>query len=283
MIAKRLPSIMPDMTDEEILDVTSIYSIAGLLRENQLVTRRPFRAPHYNVSANALIGGGVNAKPGEITLAHRGTLFLDEFPEFSRKTLESLRQPLEDKIITIARVKHTNCYPADFLLVAAMNPCPCGHHGSTKCNCTDFEIKRYRQRISGPILDRIDIQKYMGKVDFSRNSETSVSVSSDELKKQVELARAIQRKRFLNCSEIMTNSQMEAAHMKEFCQLTPETMTLLLKAYDKHQFSARTYHKVIKLARTFADMDKSVDIQKKHLIQGLMSRDLDKEKKTYMV
>jgi magnesium chelatase family protein len=277
MIAKRLPSIMPEMTEEEILEVTSIYSAAGLLHNNTLMNYRPYRSPHYNVSTNALIGGGANAQPGEITLAHRGILFLDEFPEFSRRALEALRQPLEDKHITIARVKHTNCYPADFLLTAAMNPCPCGRQGSDSCQCTQFEIKRYRQRISGPILDRIDIQKYMGTIDFTNPNIEYETVTSRELKEQVEKARCIQTKRFINCPGISTNSGMETAHLKEYCDLNSESRQLMMRAFEKYQFSARSYDKILRLARTFADLEGELTIGKPHIIRGLMARDLDKE------
>jgi len=283
MIAKRLPTIMPDLSDEEILEVTAIYSAAGLLHTNHLIDKRPFRAPHYNVSTNALIGGGVQARPGEITLAHRGILFLDELPEYSRRALESLRQPLEDKMITISRVKQTNRYPADFLLAAAMNPCPCGRHGSKSCQCTPFEIKRYRQRISGPILDRIDIQKYMGTIDFTNHECMNRTVSSRELKEQVEKSRQIQRKRFTRCSGITSNAGMQTAHLKEFCSLTSEPQKLLLKAFEKHQFSARTYDKILRLARTFADLNEEKEIGKSQIIRSLMARDLDKEHQTYLV
>jgi len=196
MIAKRLPTIMPPMSEEEILEVSSIYSICGLLKGGRLVTRRPFRKPHHNASANALIGGGSNAKPGEIALAHRGVLFLDELPEYGRKTLESLRQPLEDRCVTISRVAQSNTYPADIMLVAAMNPCPCGYYGSTKCICSEHEIKQYRQRISGPIMDRMDIQKYLGRVDFSHKADVKPSASSRELRTQVLAARERQLQRF---------------------------------------------------------------------------------------
>ena len=283
MIAKRIPSILPDMTEEEILEVTSIYSISGLLKENRLITQRPFRAPHYNASANALIGGGLNAMPGEISLAHNGILFLDEFPEFSRVTLEALRQPLEDRWVTISRVRQTNTFPANFQLVAAMNPCPCGHYGTDKCRCSLYDIKRYTQRISGPILDRIDIQKYMGKVNPLEIGAGSQKPSSSDLKSQIELARNIQSKRFAGVKGMNSNSQMEASHIKEFCALPSDCTDLLQRSYDKYQFSARTHTKIIKIARTFADLDGAATIQKNHLILALMARDLDKEKTTLMV
>jgi magnesium chelatase family protein len=278
MIAKRLPTIMPPMSEEEILEVSSIYSICGLLKGGRLVTRRPFRKPHHNASANALIGGGSNAKPGEVALAHRGVLFLDELPEYGRKTLESLRQPLEDRCVTISRVSQSNSYPADIMLVAAMNPCPCGYEGSTRCICSQNDIKRYRQRISGPIMDRMDIQKYLGRVDFSQRDDNKPSASSAELRMQVVAARERQLDRFASHPGIRSNSQMDSNLVKVFCVLDSESDVLLRRAFEKHEFSARIHDKVLKLARTFADMDGSDDIQKPHLIHGLMSRDLDKSK-----
>ena len=283
MIAKRMPTILPEMTDEEILEVTSIYSICGQLKENRLVIQRPFRAPHYNASPNALIGGGVNAMPGEISMAHHGILFLDEFPEFSRSTLESLRQPLEDRTVTISRVKETNIFPANFQLVAAMNPCPCGNHGTGHCSCSPFEIKRYTQRISGPIMDRIDIQKYMGKVDLFQTEQQPSGWSSKEMRERVARAREIQRRRFAAVPGIQANGQMESMHINEFCPLDRECTSLLKRSYEKFQFSARTHHKIIKIARTFADLDDSPEIRKPHMISGLMSRDLDKDKATMLV
>lgn len=283
MIAKRIPTILPEMTEEEVLEITSIYSICGQLKDNQLVTARPFRAPHYNASSNSLIGGGINAMPGEISMAHNGILFLDEFPEFSRATLEALRQPLEDRMVTISRVKHTNVYPANFQLVAAMNPCPCGNHGSGNCSCSPFEIKRYTQRISGPIMDRIDIQKFMGRVNLFQRDSSMTNPSSSDLKDVVSRARKVQVKRFSEVKGITANGQMESMHIKEFCPLDGESMRLLQRSYEKFQFSARTHDKIIKIARTFADIDGSKEIRREHMVFGLMSRDLDKDKRTMLV
>ena len=283
MIAKRMPTILPDMTEDEVLEVTSIYSVSGLLKENRLIENRPFRSPHYNASANALIGGGMNALPGEISFAHNGILFLDELPEFSRRTLESLRQPLEDREVTISRVKQTNTFPANFQLVAAMNPCPCGNLGSTKCHCSDYDIKRYTQRISGPILDRIDIQKYMGKVDLFAATDASHVTGSSQMRDRVANARKAQLLRFSNANGVTTNSQMETAHIKEFCPLSSDCLRALQRSYEKYNFSARTYNKIIKIARTFADLDSAKEIGISHMIAGLMARDLDKEKNTMVV
>lgn len=276
MIAKRLPTILPDMTEEEILEVTAIYSLAKKLEKNQVIQNRPYRSPHYNVSSNALIGGGTYAMPGEITLAHNGILFLDEILEFDRKALEALRQPMEDKCITISRVKHTHIYPAAFMLVGAMNPCPCGYQGMERCTCTPYEIKRYQSRLSGPILDRIGIQKYLKVVDRIAYAGQKGHTSSAELKEQVVLARKLQQKRFKDCPGINTNSQMEPIHLRTFCKLDAASQRVLQKAYEVHHFSARSYNKILMIARTFADIEGAPAIEKNHLVLGLMSRDLDK-------
>ncbi|HAS73692.1 MAG TPA: magnesium chelatase, partial [Clostridiales bacterium UBA8960] len=212
MISKRLPTILPPLSEDEALEVMAIHSVAGTLKHDMSKLTRPFRSPHYNTSPSAIIGGGSYAMPGEISLAHNGVLFLDEFPEFTRQTLESLRQPLEDKKVTISRVKQTNTFPANFILIAAMNPCPCGYLGSTKCSCTPFEIKKYRQRISGPIYDRIDIQKYLSPVNLFDTSVHSSKVTSEQMSMRVAKARAMQSERFKN-ERIRTNSQMDAAEI----------------------------------------------------------------------
>ncbi len=279
MIAKRIPTILPRMTDEEALEVTKIYSVAGVLKEKAgLILDRPFRAPHHNASTNSLIGGGNNATPGEISLAHNGVLFLDEVAEFNKKTLEALRQPMEDQKVTVSRVKQTNTYPASFMLVAAMNPCPCGYYGNEKCKCTDYEVLKYRQKISGPIMDRMDIQKYVRAVDFMALSNHSLGKSSRELRERVEFARGVQNKRFKNIPKVNCNAQMNNALIKEYCQLEGEGQKLLQMAYDKFNYSARTFHKFLKVARTFADMDESLMIRKKDIAAALMSRDLEKDR-----
>ena len=278
MIAKRIPTILPSMTEEESLEVTKIYSVAGLLRERgHLVTRRPFRAPHHNASTNSLIGGGINAMPGEISLAHNGVLFLDEIAEFNKKTLESLRQPMEDQKVTISRVKYTNTYPANFMVVAAMNPCPCGNYGNNKCRCSDYEVLKYRQKISGPILDRMDIQKYVQPVSFLDLSDYSVGRSSGELKERVEIARNIQKERYAHIEGVNCNAQMTPSLIKEYCYFEDDSKKLLRLAYDRFQYSARTFHKFLKIARTFADLEGSEKIRKKDIAAALMARDLDKE------
>lgn len=284
MIAKRIPTILPSMTEEEALETTKIYSVAGILKgSGHLIKDRPFRAPHHNASTNALVGGGNNATPGEISLAHNGVLFLDEIAEFSKKTLDSLRQPMEDQQVTISRVKYSNTYPASFMLVAAMNPCPCGYYGTIKCRCTDYEVIKYRQRLSGPILDRMDIQKYVQPVNFINLSNNSSGKTSQELRERVEFARNIQKKRFEKMEGINCNAQMGHALIKEFCQLEEDGQRLLQLAHDRFKYSARTFHKYLKVARTFADMEGSDKIRKKDVASALMSRDLEKERAGMMV
>ncbi len=278
MIAKRIPTILPSMNEQEALEVTKIYSVSGLLKnKDNLITERPFRAPHHNASMNSLIGGGNSAMPGEISLAHNGVLFLDEIAEFNKQSLDSLRQPLEDGNVTISRVKYTNTYPSNFMLIAAMNPCPCGYRGTSRCRCTDYEVLRYREKVSGPILDRIDIQKYVQPVNFIDISNDISSSTSKELREKVENARRIQQKRFEKIENINCNAQMTTSHIKEFCMLDKESTEFLKKAFNRFNFSARSYHKFLKLSRTFADMDNSKDIKKTHVAKALMCRDLDKE------
>jgi len=284
MIAKRIPTILPSMTEEEALDVTKIYSVAGILKNRgSLITERPFRAPHHNASTNSLVGGGNNAMPGEISLAHNGVLFLDEIAEFNKKTLDALRQPLEDNKVTISRVKYTHVYPSNFMLIAAMNPCPCGYYGQQRCHCTDYEVLKYRQRLSGPILDRIDIQKYVQPVEFMKLSDYSKGTSSSELREKVEYARNIQRERYKNIEKVNSNGEMTPALIKEFCLLEEESTKLLQMAFDRFKYSARTFHKFLKLSRTFADMDGSEKVRKQDIAKALMCRDLDKERVNMVV
>ena len=278
MIAKRIPTILPKMEEEEALEITKIYSVSGLLKNRgNLISERPFRAPHHSASLNALIGGGNNAMPGQVSLAHNGVLFLDEVAEFSKKTLDALRQPMEDKKVTIARVNNTNTYPANFMFIAAMNPCPCGYHGTKKCKCTDYEILKYRQKVSGPILDRIDIQKYVHPVDFLQLTEERKGISSESLRQRVESAREVQRIRYRDHEGVNCNAQMTPELIRKHCNLDDDSRELLQKAYDKHGYSARTYDKFLKIARTFADLDNSDHIRKKDIMNVLLSRDLDKE------
>ena len=284
MTARRIPTILPAMSEEEALEVTKIYSIAGLLQnEGSLILERPFRAPHHNASTNSLVGGGNNAIPGEITLAHNGVLFLDEIAEFSKKSLEALRQPMEDKSITISRVNQTNTYPCNFMLIGAMNPCPCGYFGNRKCHCSDYKVIQYRQKLSGPIMDRMDIQKNMQPVNFLDLPIDAEGYSSAELREKVELARRVQLKRFAGIPAINCNAQMSPAQVKEFCTLDSAVTAILRKAYERFNYSARSYHKFIKLARTLADLDDSKQIRHRDMAGALLARDLDRERAGMMV
>jgi len=278
LMAKLLPTILPPMDDDEVLEVSSIYSIAGELDGHELKHTRPFRAPHYHMSSQALIGGGAYAKPGEVTLAHKGILFLDELPEFSRKTLESLRLPLEERRVTISRVNQTNRYPADFMLVAAMNPCPCGYAGTSRCECSPHAIRTYRQRISGPVMDRIDMQKYVGRVEFTDGHEMTGTVTSASLRHTVMAARERQLHRFRSGGEhISCNAEMTSSHLRKYCRLDDECAALLQRSYERDRLSVRARYKTIKLARTFADIAGSDRIARPHLLHALFSRDLERE------
>ncbi len=276
MIAQRIPTILPRMTEKESLEVTKIHSIAGLLEAGRgLLTERPFRAPHHNVSLNALIGGGSYAQPGEVSLAHNGVLFLDELAEFSRSSLNALRQPMEDKKVTISRVNGTNSYPANFMLVAAMNPCPCGYYPLKRCRCSDYEIIHYRGKLSGPIQERIDIQKSVAHVDFFELDGKECSHTSKELRDRVERARAIQQERFRNDDNISCNAQMTTTMIQKYCKLDEESMQILKKASEEYGYSARVIHKLLRLARTSADLDEAEDIRREDIIRVLSCRDLD--------
>ena len=284
MIARRIPTILPDMTEEEALEVTKIHSISGLVPPGEgLLSARPFRAPHHNVSVNALIGGGSNALPGEISLAHNGVLFLDELGEFSANALDSLRQPLEDKKVVISRVNFTNTYPANFMFISAMNPCPCGYYPSSKCRCSDYEIVKYRNKISGPILDRIDIQKEVKPVDLFEPELSAPAPSSSELRARVASARRIQQKRFASLPGISCNAQMTGTMINEHCGIDAETTSLLRKACDKFGYSARVVHKLLRMARTSADMSEETHIRKEDVAFALHCRDLDKSNGRMMV
>ncbi|KLU60288.1 competence protein ComM [Peptococcaceae bacterium CEB3] len=284
MIAKRIPTIMPDLSEEEALEITRIYSITGHLRERgSLITERPFRSPHHNASTNALVGGGSPVVPGEISLAHNGVLFLDEIAEFDKKSLDALRQPMEDKIVTVSRVRSTESFPANFMLVAAMNPCPCGYYGQSRCRCTDYEVLKYRQKLSGPILDRIEVHKYVQPVAFLNLSTHVKTQSSHELREKVQVARRIQQVRFEGNPNVNSNAQMTEAMMKEFCQLDGESIRLLSMAFEKFQYSARTYSKFLKIARTFADLEESRFIRKQDISSALMARDLEKDRSGMLV
>ena len=276
MIAQRIPTILPRMTEKESLEVTKIHSISGILDAGTgLLKMRPFRAPHHNVSLNALIGGGSYAQPGEVSLAHNGVLFLDELAEFSRSTLDALRQPMEDKRVTISRVNGTNSYPANFMFVAAMNPCPCGYYPSKKCRCTDYEIIHYRGKISGPILERIDIQKSVAHVDFFELGEKKSNYSSEQLRERVEKARLIQQDRFKDDAQVNCNAQMTTTMIQKHCKLDEECTRILKNASEKYGYSARVIHKLLRLARTSADLDGAENIRREDITRVLGCRDLD--------
>lgn len=274
MLARSLPSLLPSMTLLEALEVTQIYSISGLLsKETPLIKQRPFRSPHYTISHAGLVGGGHQPRPGEITLCHRGILFLDELPEFSRISLESLRQPIEDKVVTISRAQGSTTYPANFQLVAAMNPCPCGYYGDSlkECRCSSHEIARYQKRISGPLLDRIDIFIEVPRVEYEKLTDETRGESSGKLRSRIEAARNIQQERFrgigINCC-----SEMTAVEVKEFCMTETSAQNLLRSAMKQLHLTARAFHRTLKLARTIADLDSADIIRSHHLAEALQYR-----------
>ncbi len=273
MLAERFPSIIPNLNYEESLEVTKIYSIAGKLDKNgSLITTRPFRSPHSTSSQAALTGGGSHLIPGEISLAHKGVLFLDEILEFKKEVLEALRQPLEDKKITISRFSGTATYSSDFILLGTLNPCPCGFLGSEKtCHCSDYEIKRYLKKLSGPLLDRIDIFTFVPSLSYSEIKNNKTSESSEKIKERVYAAREIQRKRFIN-EGIYNNSQMKKIHLKKYCNLNNEASNILEKIYDKFNLSVRSYGRILKVARTIADLNNNNKIQKEDVIEALQYR-----------
>lgn len=274
MLARSLPSIMPAMTFAEALEVTKIYSVSGLLSSDRpLITHRPFRAPHYTISHAGLVGGGHWPRPGEISLSHRGVLFLDEFPEFSHAALESLRQPLEDKVVTISRAQGSITFPANFMLVAAMNPCPCGYYGDPvkECKCSPAEISRYQKRISGPLLDRIDIFIEVPRLEYERLTDDTPSESSNLVRSRVEAARKIQQNRF-QATRLSCNAEMTPVEVKEFCRLENEAQGLLRTAMKQFHLTARAFHRVLKLARTIADLEAAETIKTAHLAEALQYR-----------
>lgn len=274
MLSKRLPSILPDMTWEESLEVTQIYSVMGLLSsKSPLLTRRPFRSPHHTVSNAGLIGGGTNPKPGEISLAHKGVLFLDELPEFRKDTLDMMRQPLEDGKVTISRVAASVSYPAEFMLVCAMNPCKCGWYGdpSGKCTCSEHTIEAYRSRISGPLLDRIDIIIEVPAVHFEELRRREEAEPSEKVKERVDLARKRQHARFGEETG-MCNSRMGPDELRRYCNLDEESAQLLKMAFDTFGLTARSYDRILKVARTIADLEGSEHINSEHIAEAIQYR-----------
>lgn len=280
MLARRMPTILPDLLPEESLEITKIYSIAGLLNEKNLLMReRPFRTPHHTSSYISLTGGGRIPMPGEISLAHNGVLFLDELPEFQKKALETLRQPLEDGQITIARTGGVSTYPCVFLLLAAMNPCPCGYMGTPRCTCSAPEISRYLEKISGPLLDRIDIQIEATPVEYGDlQGSRKPAENSAAIKARVENARARQTRRFANDKKgVRFNAKMTAAQTKKYCKLGGEAQALLKNVFETMSLSARAYHKILKIARTIADLADAEAISAEHIAEAISYRGLDRK------
>ncbi len=272
MLAKRIPSVLPPLSSEEALDVTTIYSVAGLLPNNMgLISARPFRSPHHTISSGGMIGGGTNPKPGEVTLSHHGVLFLDEMPEFSRATLEVLRQPLEDGEVRITRVKMTTCYPAKFMLVGAMNPCPCGFLGDPAhpCTCGESAIMRYRARLSGPLLDRFDLKIHVSRIKFDELRAKQPGEPSAAICARVLAARERQYHRF---NSVRVNAGMRSREMRRFCQLDAEGEGLLQQAFEQLQLSARSHDRILKVARTIADLAGSERILAEHLAEAVQMR-----------
>lgn len=278
MLARCIPTIMPDMTFEEALDVTRIHSVAGELSETGIVSLRPFRTPHHTATTVSLCGGGHgHITPGEISLAHKGVLFLDELPEYSRHALESLRQPLEDGKITITRSGGAVTFPANFMLCASMNPCPCGNYGSATrpCTCTAAQIKKYRSKISGPLLDRIDIQVEVDGVGYDDLAGNSPEESSAAVKQRVERARAVQRERFKDETGVTVNADMGERQLKDYCPLSPQCERVLRTAYESLNLSARARSRIIKVARTIADLDFSAQILPEHVLEAASYRSVE--------
>ena len=281
MLARRLPTILPPLSLREALDTTKIHSVAGILPDNAaLVAVRPFRSPHHTISDVALVGGGSNPHPGEISLAHNGVLFLDELPEFKRSVLEVLRQPMEQRKVTISRAKISVDYPASFMLIASMNPCPCGYynHPEKECVCSPGVVKRYLNKISGPLLDRIDLHVEVTPVSYEELANYDLpSENSEEIAKRVVNARKIQEGRFKEVPSIYSNAQMPSRMVRELCQLQPAGMALLKKAMKVKQLSARAYDRILKVSRTAADLAASKDIKMEHLAEAINYRSLDQE------
>ncbi|MDR1096995.1 MAG: YifB family Mg chelatase-like AAA ATPase [Tannerella sp.] len=280
MLAKRLPTILPPFTLQEALETTKIHSVAGKIGEQvSLLSQRPFRSPHHTISNIAMVGGGSYPQPGEISLAHNGILFLDELPEFNRNVLEVLRQPLEDRYIHISRARFSIDYPAGFMLVASMNPCPCGYynHPSRPCACPPGSVQKYMNRISGPLLDRIDIQIEIVPVPFEKISEQQPSEASEAVRERVIRTREIQKKRFAGLSGIYCNAQMDSKHLHQYAVPDRDGLSLLKNAMQRLNLSARAYDRILKLSRTIADMEQAENIQSHHLTEAIQYRNLDRE------
>ena len=280
MLAKRLPGILPPLTYEEALETSAIYSVAGLLRGGTgLIKQRPFRSPHHSVSSTAIVGGGSVPRPGEVSLAHNGVLFLDELPEFARDTLEVLRQPLEDGKVTVSRVHGTASYPCRFMLVAAMNPCKCGYlgHPTRECTCTPSAVDAYRRRISGPLLDRIDLHVEALPVEYDDLASEQGGESSADVRARVMAARALQRARYKALPGVRCNAQLPSGALRRYCRMTPAAEKILRSAFERLGYSARAYDRILRVARTVADLDGSEVLDTAHLSETLQYRTLDRK------
>ena len=278
MIARRITTILPDMNFEEALEVTKIHSIAGIATKNEIISKRPFRSPHHTASKVSLVGGGKNVKPGEISLAHRGILFLDELPEFNKNTLEVLRGPLEDRKVLISRANGNYEYPSNFMLIASMNPCPCGYYGSyeKECTCSSNEINKYMHKISGPLLDRIDIQVEVHSVEYKKIIGDEEEETSEQIKKRVDKARKIQEERYKEYN-IYSNSELTPKLMERYCNIDDESKSMMEKAFKKLNLSSRAYNRILKVARTIADLKGEENIQKHDIAEAIQYRSLDKK------
>jgi magnesium chelatase family protein len=278
MLSKRVPTILPPMTMEEAIETTKIHSICGLLLEQSFVAMRPFRSPHHTVSDVGLLGGGMNPSPGEISVAHHGVLFLDELPEFRRNTLEVLRQPLEDGRVTVSRAAGTMTFPAEFMLVAAMNPCPCGFHGDPKrkCRCHPLQVERYRERISGPLLDRIDLHVEAPAVPFEELRKQDAGEPSTAIRERVVAARRVQQER-LGAGKVRVNARMTTQQLRKHCALDSEAEQMLRMAMESLNLSARAHDRILKVARTIADLAGAPDIAAEHIGEAIQYRTLDRK------
>ncbi len=280
MLAKRLPSILPPMSIEEALETTKIHSVAGILPEHSaLISSRPYRSPHHTISDAGLVGGGTYPQPGEISLAQNGVLFLDELPEFKRTVLEVMRQPMEDRVVTISRARVTVDYPASFMLIAAMNPCPCGYynHPDKDCVCSPGIVKSYLNKISGPLMDRIDLHVEVTPVPFNELTDSKPGTKSNDIRQRVINARQMQDIRFVDCKDVYNNAQMSTKNLGKYCNLDESGQQLLKVAMEKLSLSARAYDRIIKVARTIADLDSSQKIKTDHLAEAIQYRSLDRE------
>lgn len=277
MMARRITTILPDLSFNEALEITKIHSVAGKIGNNTIITERPFRSPHHTISATGLIGGGALPKPGEISLSHYGVLFLDELPEFNKRTIEVLRGPLEDRNVTISRANASYSYPCNFMLVASMNPCPCGYYGSTEkeCTCNEKQRNAYRGKISGPILDRIDIQIEVPSVKYEK-LEGRAGESSEVIRERVNKAREVQLARYKGLN-IYSNAELSPKLIERVCKLNEPSKIILKKSFEKMNLSARAYSRILKVARTIADLDGKKDIDSTHIIEAIGYRSLDKK------